>query len=362
MANPDPEALREGALRCIRDWARVQPGEQVLLFYPCEPYLEPGVRDTFLQVCQELGARVSEVRCPTFNPRVEEPPPPAARALEGADVCFYFSPYPAFIHCHAAKRAMLEYGLRLVPVLAHTAELLASEWARFPVDILLELHRRSTAFVHRNPRLTVTARNGTRLVGTAPTVNRVQRDVCIHGLAWHGIWPGECGPCLAPMQDCTGELVVDVLPGFPGFLETKVHITLRDGRIVAIEGGREAEWFRQMIEEHVRRGADADVLFELQWGLNPKGRIERAVQHCLEDEVELSRCARTVHFGFGSGQHGFHWDVVIVDGFDIVNGEGEYLYRDGRLTLLDDPDIRAMAARYSDPDQVLREVSEVAVP
>lgn len=53
---------------------------------------------------------------------------------------------------------------------------------------------------------------------------------------------------------------------------------------------------------------------------------------------------------------------MIVDGFDIVNGDGEYLYRDGRLVLPDDPDIRAMAARYGDPDQVPSEVSEVAVP
>lgn len=94
-------------------------------------------------------------------------------------------------------------------------------------------------------------------------------------------------------------------------------------------------------------------------GVNPKGRIERAVLNCREDEVEISRCARTVHFGFGSGQQHFHWDVVVVDAFDITNSAGEAIVHDRRLCLLDDPDVRALAGRLGDPDELLAEVSEV---
>lgn len=135
---------------------------------------------------------------------------------------------------------------------------------------------------------------------------------------------------------------------------------IRDSRIVSIRGGHEARWFENFINESKQNGSDdADILYELQWGVNPKGKIERAVLNCQEDEVEISRLARTVHFGFGSGQKGFHWDTVIVDHFDIIAGDGTPIVVDGRLVLLDDPEIIAIAAKYGDPEEVLREISNL---
>ena len=353
------EEMRLGARNCILDWARVRETEQVLLLH-VRGHVEPSVIETFRLECERAGSFVSELICPVFNPRIEEPLEPVIQALQGADVVFFFCPYPALLHSKSGKKAMVEYGLRNVPVLTNTAELLGSEWARFPVPLQLELHRRSAEIVSRSPRIRVTAANGTEIEGLAPPVQRVNRSEVVHGLAWHGIWPGECGPCLTPMQEMNGRLVIDVLPGFQGFLQEKVVVDVHDNRIRSIHGGKEARWFSDLIESSMRAGCDdADVLHELQWGVNPKGRIERAVLQCEEDEVEISRLARTVHFGFGSGQKGFHWDTVIVDHFDIEVGDGTKIYEDGRLVLLDDPEIRALASRFGDPDEVLREISQL---
>jgi len=130
---------------------------------------------------------------------------------------------------------------------------------------------------------------------------------------------------------------------------------IKDNIVQEITGGKEAKWFEKFIGDSVKAGSDANVIHELQWGVNPKGDIPRGVIHCEDDEVEISRVARTMHFGFGSGQRGFHWDVLIIDHFDIVVGDGFAIYKDGYLTLFDDPEVRRLAATHGDPDKVLAE-------
>lgn len=39
-----------------------------------------------------------------------------------------------------------------------------------------------------------------------------------------------------------------------------------------------------------------------------------------------------------------------------LTADGEYLIKDGRLTVFDDPDIRKVAAKYGDPDKLLAQV------
>lgn len=351
-------AARRGARNCVVDWTRVQPGEEVLIMQAGEG-VEPDVVATFTEVLREVGARPTLVACDLFNPRGEDPAPPAAEALKGADVCFFFSPFPPLIHSRAGRRAMMEYGMRNVPVLANTLEQLASPWAQFPVRLLLELHERCWRIVRGAREVRVTSRSGTDLRGRLPVaVASADRSVNVAGLGWHGIWPGECGPCLEPMESMEGTIVVDVLPGFQGYLDEKIRVTVRDNRIVRIEGGREADWFRDFVERSLAEGSDADVLHELQWGLNPKGDVGHALLTTDRDEVEISRIARTAHFGFGSGTRNFHWDVVLVDGFDLRIGD-EAVYRDGRLTLLDDPEVRELAAGFGDPDRILKEESGI---
>lgn len=351
------QRARSAALICVRDWAKVQPGEEVLILKDLGNFVELEVLDTFIGVLEEVGAGCTVMSCPMFNPRVAEPPRPVARAIQAADVVLFFSRYPALLHSKAGKRAMLEYGLRIVPVIANTMKILASEWARFPVELQLLLHRKSLEPFEESREVRVTGRNGTEISGQAPeTVSTVNRERLFPGLGWHGIWPGECGPCLVPMRNMNGLVVVDVLPGFQGFLREKVRLVIRDSVIQEISGGEEAGWFEKFIGDSVKKGSDANVLHELQWGVNPRGDIHRGVLTCEDDEVEISRAARTMHFGFGSGQKNFHWDVLIIDRFDITVGETP-VYRDGRLVFLDDPEVRQAAGRYGDPDQVLAELT-----
>lgn len=355
------ERALDGARLCLREWAKVQPGEQVLILKDLGDYVEPAVVQTFVKAIEEFGAVPTEMSCAMFNPRNVEPPAPVAKALQATDVVLFFSRFPALIHCKSGKRAMLEYGLRIVPIIANTMEILGSEWAHFPVDLLMLLHRKSTAPFFKNKAVRVTSTNGTDISGLVPeAISTIDRERLFPGLGWHGMWPGEVGPCMTPMRNMNGTVVVDALPGFPGFLKEKMRVEIKDNVVQSISGGPEAKWFEKFMGDSVKAGSDANIIHELQWGVNPKGDIHRGLLNCLDDEVEISRVARTMHFGFGSGQRGFHWDVLILDHFDIVVGGNITIYKDGRLTFLDEPDVRQLAAKYGDPDEVLAEHTPLA--
>lgn len=351
----------DSARECVQRWANVQKDEQVLILQDDASYAEPEVVNLFVSASKEVGADVTVVTCRAFNPRTGEPPKIVANALLATDAVFFMQREMALIHSKAARKGLLEYNLRIISVLTNTVKALNSEWARFPTEVLLAVAKKNAEVVAGGKKIRVRAENGTDIVGTLPPPVRYLYGVrafcpATPGLGWHGIWPGEVGPCLEPISDSEGVIVLDVLPGFEGLLKKKVRITVENERIKNIEGGKEAEWFRRLVERKKAEGADSDLLYEIQWGVNPKADLSRALKNTAFDEGEISRAAGTIHFGFGSGRRNFHWDTVIVNHFD-VEVDGKFTHRDGRVTALDDPEVRRLASKHGDPALLLSELS-----
>lgn len=96
------------------------------------------------------------------------------------------------------------------------------------------------------------------------------------------------------------------------------------------------------------------------WGVHPRSfRVGMPYRYQGSDAFK-SWCggiwrSGTIHFGIGGGKdESFrHRDLEIF--YPTLRVNGTEIIRDGRLLLLDDPEVRAEAAKYGDPDELLTE-------
>ncbi len=359
--------LLEGARNCVRGLANVQPGDNVLILVDNNGYAEPLVVEALAIASREAGADVVSAVAREFEPRVEEPPAIIRDAFFAADVVFHVSSHEATLHCRAGRMAIMEYGTKLIPVLTNRADMMCSEWAKFPMDVYWAIVRTVYDMVSRGKTIRVTSPGGTdissgihagHVMGFADEVSGRPGPVG-KGDGLFTMFPlGVFG--VHPEDPANGVIVYDVLLGIKGLLKEPVRLTIEDHWLTKIEGGEEARWFRKLIDEKKRQGIEgADYFAEIMWGLNPKASMLQGIEDIHLREGQLTRRAGTLHFGIGKGAKGFHWDGVLVRPFSAYI-DGEPLIDKGRLTALDDPEVRAIAREFGDPAKLLSEFDLVS--
>ena len=175
-------------------------------------------------------------------------------------------------------------------------------------------------------------------LGTDLTCSIAGRDIkadtgLIHEPGQFGNLPaGEC--FVAPLEDSAeGDLVVD--KSFPDLVvEQPVRMIFEKGRVVAVEGGAEAQELLRRIEygEQLENGQNCRVIAELGIGTNPKARL---TGNLMTDEKVMG----TIHVAIGdnaSPSYGgvnpapIHIDGVVGQPTLVVDGEtliesGNYL-------------------------------------
>ena len=154
---------------------------------------------------------------------------------------------------------------------------------------------------------------------------KVMRDTGLfHQPRSHGNLPaGEC--YVSPIEDRTnGVFIVD--KSYPGILiDEPIRLTVEHGRVIAIDGGREAQRLQEIIRDGERKphGEGCRVVCELGIGTNPNARLQGNV---LTDEKVLG----TVHIAIGHNaleSYGgrnrapIHLDGVIGDPTLVIDGE-----------------------------------------
>jgi leucyl aminopeptidase (aminopeptidase T) len=104
-----------------------------------------------------------------------------------------------------------------------------------------------------------------------------------------------------------------------GILEHPIRLTFREGRIVDVAGGSEADRVRTVIEQ---AGGGADIVAELGIGTNDQARLTGRI---ITDEKVLGTAH--VAFGHNKGSYGgdneatIHIDGVMADASIWVDGE-----------------------------------------
>lgn len=159
----------------------------------------------------------------------------------------------------------------------------------------------------------------------------------------------------------------------------QIKVELEAGQVVKVVGGDAyGDAWRDLLEESRRTQYPCFprpglfYLWEAAIGTNPKilrpSHIERHSSGGFEWE---RRRSGVIHMGFGTlwrapeekwaGERGLlygHLHVHLLLPTLVViakNGREHVVIRKGRLTALDDPEVRKLAAKYGDPDELLKE-------
>ncbi|HZT07054.1 MAG TPA: hypothetical protein VFC51_08490 [Chloroflexota bacterium] len=239
--------------------------------------------------------------------------------------------------------------------MATTAPLLTSAWALTPWELVAEIRVRSAAMVNPGAEWRITHPNGTDVRGT------VALQLMPHyGELRYGPFPEGVFPSTATVG-AEGTLVFDQNGphwarhiGLPLRYSQPVRMTIEQGRVKEIRGGPEAEIFRDFFKALSRHLGDrAYEMRGFHGGAHPYARVSES--ECPDPWYRAfieHHGAHSVHFHIGNShltpEYPFNVHVSAeLQGATVQVGEN-VIYRDGRLTAFDDPQVRAIAARYPD--------------
>jgi len=129
-------------------------------------------------------------------------------------------------------------------------------------------------------------------------------------------------------------------------------VYIKDVRVVGVEGGGDVGLECKRL---FRDTPGSNCFTEIMFGYHPKASTERGIQDPMHWEILI----RYPWVGLGTPRKELHYQHIdggcmesslAIDGRVIVDFGG-------RLTLLDDPEIRSATARYGDPDFILPSIS-----
>jgi 2,5-dihydroxypyridine 5,6-dioxygenase len=288
--NPDPiSPLLDGARRIVSVCAAAQPGEQVVIV--TDRARPPEIALALAEATREAEA-IATICTTDPVPSGSEPPAPVTAALDVAQVIL--APTSGALYHTVAVQQAAAKGARFLGLTAYIPEVLirGGVFTDFPAHAW-QAHRLAERF---------TAAREARVTTPAGTDLRARLDdraaVPITGMATR---PGERTGCpdieafIAPIEDSAeGTIVVDASASIAGVLDEPIRLEIREGRAVAIEGGKGAAQVRAGLE--AANDPSVYVLAELAVGLNPDGIIRGVI---VEDEG----VAGTGHIALGSNIH-----------------------------------------------------------
>jgi leucyl aminopeptidase (aminopeptidase T) len=252
----------------------------------------------------------------------EEPPKPVAEAMKYADVIL--APTSKSITHTQARKEATERGARVGTMPGITEDIFLRAF-NIDFDLLVRLTEAFGGILDEGKRVRVVTEKGTDIeFSIEGRKARRSTGILTEPGSWGNIPSGEA--YIAPVEgSANGVIVVDGSIAGVGLVKTPVTLVVKDGVVVDIRGGEEAEKLRNMLAD---LGVEARMIGEFGIGTNPGARVSGVI---LEDEKAFG----TVHFALGSNfdfggtiRAPIHIDMVIlrpsvyVDGKLIIrNGE-----------------------------------------
>ena len=313
--------LSPGARRLVHVNGRVQPGEIVVVV--TDPTMGR-YAEAVASAAREAGAAVTVCIIPLREQDGQEPPPPVGRAM--AEAAVIFSPVRVSITHTRAMRTALEAGARVCMMTAYTDAIMTS-------PALLETDFEAQADVCRRLGAAFTKGESVRLTSPRGTDLRFGIEGRVANVLTNIPNPGELAPVpdievnVVPVtSSAEGTLIFDASVPYLGIgiLEQPIVCSVRDGVIVGMAGGAQADLLRERLESF----ADPHCfnVAELGVGLNPNARLTGEM---LEDEGVMG----TVHIGIGTS-HALGGEIVAPMHYDLLMWEPTIAV-DGRIVQRD---------------------------
>lgn len=314
-------SLRESVRTVVRTCARVQPAEVVVVV--CDTQTQR-IAEAIVEAVREADAEPVLV---TMLPRAahgNDPPAPVGAAMKAAHVVIQPVTY-AMTHTDATREA-LQAGARVLVLRGVTEEIMTHGAMLADYDridrVTREVARRLTAA----ERVRVRTPAGTDLVMSVAGRRAIALTGRVGGPGTFAAMPdGEAA--IAPVEGTAeGTLVVEHTMDNLGRLDAPIRMTVRAGRVVAIEGGRSAEALRRLVAE---ADEHATNIAEFAIGTNDRARL-------IGSMTEDKKVAGSVHVAIGDNHviGGVVTSQLHLDGLLLrptVELDGEVVVRDGRL-------------------------------
>ena len=348
--------LMPGARNCVQGYAFIEKGQTVLLWLDRTGQVDPLVVQAIALACEEAGAKTHILSSHGNENRLGESISPLVfEAMESADVLITAQALEnaAIVDNLHFARFLIRTGKRCVSLICPTPALLTSSWATFPPELLWALFRKTSVRARsgKDDVFHLTAPNGTDLRGRLLFAWGFKEDQPPRG--WMFFPSGDMAE--HPESPVNGTVVFDQMEGFAGDLREPVRLTVEDHWVTRVEGGEEAKWLENLMD----RFEKGRYLCEVAIGVHPKAPVSEGLQVRAPDTI-LFRRSGTYHAAVGNWawipEHDslLHWDGGCLDPTFTVGGET--LIDNGRLLILDDPEIRELASKFGDPDELLTEV------
>lgn len=310
-------SLERAALVAVRDCLALQTRETLLVV--TDPPLRP-LAEALAEAARPLAAEVLVLEYGVRELNGAEPPSPVPEAMTRVDAVLAVT--TRSVTHTAARRAATAAGARVATMPGITADCLVRTM-NADYDAIAARTQRVAERLTRASVARVTSDLGTDVTLPLEGIAAIASTGLIRQPGqWGNLPSGEA--YLRPVEDrASGVIVIDGALAGIGLLEEPVVVTVRDGRAVAVEGGRQAATFEAQLE---RAGADARSVAELGVGTNDRARVTGQI---LEDEKVLG----TVHIAFGNNVSmggrvdvAFHVDGILLrptlalDGETIIEG------------------------------------------
>lgn len=338
----------------LMEYAGVRSGEKVLIL--TEHTVDPVVLQALSAAAAVRGANVNVLSVEPFSPGGCDPENPGqasiAEAAHGrADVVITCT-WWAEVHCQPLFFSQVaQKNARFVSLhMAATAACL-NTGARLPPEVFYAIMRRSAEIMGSGEDIHLTTAQGTDLTFSDITLTPDDGPLVPGG--WR---PFPYGGVNFYPGDCNGVFVVEdsTATGVP---EETLTVTMEDNLVAGVEGGVAAEQLR-------RFGPKGFYMRHALLGVNPKVRLDGGSQ------FEREKHAGAFYLGIDGltddgiadpSQPGYaHCDCQ----FDrpTVRVGDTVISQEGRLLILDEPEIRAVAAKYGPPDVVLDDNPRMILP
>lgn len=345
----------EGARNCL-GYLGAREGEQVLLLPTHEAFVvDPMTVNALREVGTELGAHVSVMLIDALGTR-GEPLPVVERAVKRSDLFIGIgdkTPNPITGHCLAALSARWDFGARQVDLRGGRG-VLATPCSKFPTEVLLAIARHLHERLSEGGVIQMTAANGTDLRFPFDPQEvffggSFESDQFAAGQRCD--WP--LGQIMIHAEDgFAGIAMIDSVRGRPTILEKPARYEISGG-CVSMEPRDETY---RLIEEMAKPGNTSQVS-KLFLGLNPKGSVAEGIKR--SNVGTMAQAAGVSYIAIGD-KAGFVASAFNTGGFMLhlnMSLNGELLMKDGRLTALDAPEVKATAERFGNAVELLTQLT-----
>src|SRR6266545_6598536 len=336
------DRAREGVQNLVKGGAQGQEGEQVPL--PKEiRQLDPDIADLVAEAVKAAGAEYHVLWGETIERGRKDIPSVLLGVFLAADkVIANYSLNRAALDPHIRGKGIVQInnGCR-------TAQQMSTPHATFHWGMVKTIYSRLEEIFSEGERWRITSPAGTDIsgqVGKGSDVADAYFAAEAEASRFIRVFPGEVYTPVGSVG-AEGKIVTEYInmrDAVPW--EHPAVLTVRDNKIVKVEGGDEAKRFEAEMQDNVKRfGENAAVIDSWHGGMNPKARVPTPDNRALQGATSGGAM---MHFHAGRTLDPVSAGIL----FHTIEVDGRKLYERGKLLILDDPKIQEAAHRHGIED------------